>query len=109
MRITKNSQAIRDIDHWGEIAGPKSSKHWVAGRSAMETARYWLACGDEFPPQLAAILRNHADFGAISCWTGEPEVKLSFDDRRGEPRNTDLLVLAEDDRGAFVMAVEAKA
>ena len=109
MRIAKKSQPIRDLDHWGEVAGPKSRNHWVPGRSAMETARYWLETGDAFPPQLEDILLNHPDFGRVISWSAEPEAKLSFDRRRGEPRNTDLLVLGDDDRGDFVMAVEAKA
>lgn len=75
----------------------------------MEAARYWLACGDSFPTDLAAILRKHPDFGPIGTWSAEPEVKLAVDTRRGEPRNTDLLVAAEDDRGSILMAVEAKA
>jgi hypothetical protein len=109
MRITKNSQPIRDLDHWGIVAGPKGSNQWVAGRSAMEAARYWLGCGDSFPAELAAILKKHEDFGTIATWSAEPEVQLAFDNRRGEPRNTDLLVVAEDDRGGILMAVEAKA
>lgn len=109
MRISKDSQPIHDLDHWGSVAGPKSANQWVAGRSAMETARYWLACGDSFPAELATILEKHPDFGPIVTWSAEPEVKLAFDNRRGEPRNTDLLVIGEDDRGGFLMAVEAKA
>jgi hypothetical protein len=61
------------------------------------------------PPEIAAVCASHADFGIPFCWQAEPEVRLRFDSFRGEPRNTDLLVLAEDHHGVYSIAVEAKA
>lgn len=108
-RITKDSIPLSDLAHWGEVAGPKGTNQWVPGRSAMEAARFWLNAGNEFPPDLARSLGRHPDFGIVHNWSAEPEVRLKFDGLKGEPRNTDLLVLAEDEVGSILMAVEAKA
>jgi hypothetical protein len=108
-RVRKDSTPIRDLDHWGEIAGPKSRDQWVPGRSALEAARYWLDAGDHFPEALSASFAAHPDFGTIADWSAEPEVRLPFDQFKGEPRNTDLLIRAFDEYGPFLIAVEAKA
>jgi len=39
----------------------------------------------------------------------EPEARLPFDSFAGEPRNSDLLVLAHDVHGPYVLAAEARA
>ncbi len=59
------------------------------------------------PAEIITILGTHAAFGTITAWEAEPEVQLRFDNHRG-PRNTDLLVEAVDEHGAFDLAVEAK-
>ncbi len=109
MQITKNGSAITDLDDWGRRAGPKRLDHWVEGRSAMETARYWLNASAALPDPFAAALAAHPDFGPVLKWAGEPEVRLRFDKRKGEPRNTDMLLDCVDERGDFLMAIEAKA
>ena len=49
------------------------------------------------------------DFGSIRPgWSAEPEALVRFDEFRG-PANIDVLLLAEDDKGPIVIAVEAKA
>lgn len=76
----------------------------------METARAWLvAVAPDLPPEVASAMQSHPDFGRIASWTGEPEVRLPLDMRRGETRNTDLLISAHDDMGEFLIAIEAKA
>ncbi|MFB1490094.1 MAG: hypothetical protein AADX98_07020 [Thiocapsa sp. C3-3m] len=55
------------------------------------------------------MLAGHPRFDDVLSWDAEPEAKLRFDAFPGEPRNTDLLVIANDAFGPFVLAVEAKA
>lgn len=61
------------------------------------------------PPEVATLFRAHSDFGPITTWTAEPEVRLRFDDYPGEPRNSDLVVDASDRHGPLLIAVEGKA
>lgn len=107
--LHKHDQPLVDLEDWRVRAKPKSPMHWEPFRSAMETARHWLGAFPELPSDLSSTLSSHADFSEIIEWSAEPEVQLRFDKRRGEPRNTDLLVRARDSWGEFVVAVEAKA
>lgn len=76
----------------------------------MEIARAWLGNGNgSLLQEVAAILSAHPGFGAVMNWIAEPEARLHFDSFPGEPRNSDLLVLAEDNFGPFLIAVEGKA
>lgn len=110
MHIQKNTQPITDLALWEKLAGPKSKGQWKEGRSAMEVARAWLACTmPEFPQEIRDALASHPDFGTVLRWHAEPEAKVTFDANGGEPRNCDLLVTAEDERGSFVLSIEAKA
>lgn len=80
------------------------------GRSAKEVARAWLEGGGlKLPVEVSSALTGHKDFGPVHAWRAEPEVKLLFDDFAGEPRNSDLVVHAQDPHGPFLIAVEAKA
>jgi hypothetical protein len=108
MAVSKAGHPIRSLDDWKRLAPPKSAHHWVPGRSALELARAWLN-GDHLPVEVEALFRAHPDFGPISRWSAEPEAKLRFDEHRGEPRNSDLVVHAEDTHGGFLIAVEGKA
>ena len=110
MTIAKSGELIKTIEDWHRLAPPKSEKQWVDGRSAKETARAWLQWGaDNLPSEVEDLLSRHGDFGPVIQWTAEPEARLRFDEFRGEPRNSDLAVHAEDSRGKFLIAVEAKA
>jgi hypothetical protein len=94
----------------GEFAPPKSKIHWKDGRSAKESARAWLEVSDpELPSEVARALLSNPAFGSVRGWDAEPEAKLCFDTFPGEPRNSDLLVRAQDKFGSFLIAVEAKA
>jgi hypothetical protein len=76
----------------------------------MEVARAWTEHeGLDLPPEVSALLQGHPHFGEILSWSGEPEAKLPFDSFPGEPRNTDIAVVAEDRHGKYMLAVEAKA
>ena len=110
MSITKNGIPLIDLEVWGRLAGPKSVDQWVPDRSAMETARAWLAVSSpQLPEEVDAALRSHPSFGPCIAWRGEPEVQLRFDAFPGEPRNTDLLLVCNDAHGDYLLAVEAKA
>src|SRR6185312_14529105 len=74
-----------------------------------ECARAWLGAAPSLPSEIVAALSSHPHFGPVLAWTAEPEVRLPIDGRRGEPRNTDLLVEAADSFGRLLIAVEAKA
>lgn len=110
MPIYKDKNEITSLADWETWGGPKSGTQWVPDRSAMEAARSWLHDGGRtFPSEVTRILATHPDFGSTTSWRGEPEAKLPFDAFAGEPRNTDILVIAHDSFGAYAMAVEAKA
>jgi hypothetical protein len=110
MSIRKGDHVIDGLEGWKEHAGPRSSGHWADGRSAKEAARAWLAVSSPaLPPEVEAALASHPDFGTVRRWEAEPEARVRFDGFGGEPANVDLLVRVEDNRGPFVMAVEAKA
>lgn len=61
------------------------------------------------PQEVLAVLARHPGFENVLSWDAEPEAKLRFDTFPGEPRNTDLLVIANDALGTFLLAIEAKA
>lgn len=107
--LHKNYRPLVDLEDWRVRAGPKSESQWSDFRSAKEAAKHWLGAFPAIPPDVLETLKAHADFADIIEWSAEPEVQLRFDKRRGEPRNTDLLLLGRDRIGKFVVAVEAKA
>lgn len=110
MTIAKNGESIESLDDWRRLAPPKSPHHWTEDRSAMEVARAWLEGGGaHLPQEVQEALSAHPSFGPVTSWEGEPEAKLRFDSFAGEPRNSDLLVIAQDNHGPYVLAVEAKA
>ena len=102
---------ICDLQTWHRCAPPKQrKKHWQDGRSAKESARAWLEFGpDSIPSEIGKALGTNPDFGTLRPgWSAEPEAHVSFDEFGG-PANVDVLLLAEDNRGPLVIAVEAKA
>ena len=110
MTITKNSIDLVTLTDWEQHAGPKRAMQWADGRSAKEAARAWLeGQGRDLPKEVATALAAHDAFGPVLSWQAEPEAKLPFDTFQGEPRNSDLVVYAEDAHGPYLIAVEAKA
>jgi hypothetical protein len=108
--ISKNGIPITSLEEWLKHAGPKSKHHWQDGRSAKEAARSWLGVSSpDLPEEVATVLSSRKEFGPVRDWVCEPEAKLRFDKFAGEPRNTDLLVVAADRNGQYLIAVEAKA
>ena len=108
--IKKGSETISDLETWFRLSGLKEL-HWKDGRSAKECARAWLELNpDCVPEEIGQALRSHPDFGRIlPGWSAEPEARVKFDTFGGEPANIDVLLMAEDERGPLVIAVEAKA
>ncbi|MBK6278296.1 MAG: hypothetical protein IPF57_09205 [Gammaproteobacteria bacterium] len=111
MAIVKSGQIIATLDDWKAWGGPKDVlTQWVPNRSAKELARAWLAAGpNAMPSEVISVFEHHAAFGPLLGWVAEPEGKLPFDSFRGEPRNSDLVVLADDQHGKYLIAVEGKA
>jgi hypothetical protein len=111
MRFEKNGTAIATVADWRDIAPPRGKdRHWRAGRSAMELADAWCRSGSPcIPTEVQEILHSHPDISELTLLSGEPEMRLPFDDIAGEPRNADLVLLAEDARGRVAITVEAKA
>jgi len=111
VRIQKKGTVRGSLAEWLEHAGPRNpEEQWVEGRSAMEVARAWLENGPSGPPtEIGDLLRSHPDFRNVIIDQVEPEARVSFDTRRGEPRNADLVLIGHDDFGPFVGSVEAKA
>src|SRR6185312_7096833 len=58
---------------------------------------------------ISALLNSHAHTRAAEILSGTPEHQVRFDKLRGEPRNTDLVVLATNKRGRLAISIEAKA
>lgn len=110
MIFSKKGIPILRLEEWESLAGPKRRAHWQDDRSAKEVARAWLGVtAPSLPAEVATALDAHPAFGTVVDWSAEPEARLRFDDLRGEPRNTDLLVHARDQYGEFIIALEAKA
>ncbi|HUU28495.1 MAG TPA: hypothetical protein VM123_11845 [archaeon] len=109
--IRVDTRAIRSVAEWFEAAPPKvGARHWKNGRSAKELAKAW--CSDDgvvIPPELEVLLRSGNTFPQFRLREVFPEHRTAFDNLPGEPRNSDLAIVAADDLGPFVVCVEAKA
>ena len=101
-------KGVTTIDQWHRFAPPKKASHWKDGHSAKENARAWIAAAPGLQPDIAQILAACRDIGPLRRWCAEPEARIPIDSFRGEPPNIDLLLVAEDDHGPVVIAIEAK-
>ena len=107
--VRKHDRALTTIDEWRRFAPPKRDIHWKDGRSAKENARAWTEAAPTLQPEIAHVLDNCPDIGPLRRWSAEPEARIAIDRFRGEQPNIDLLLVAEDDSGPLVVAIEAKA
>lgn len=107
--VRKAGYALTTVAQWHRHAPPKRDIHWKDGRSAKENARAWMDASPNLQRDVARTLAACPDIGVLRKWTAEPEARVPIDRFRGEQPNIDLLIVAEDDRGPLVVAVEAKA
>ena len=111
MNIVKDGQEIRSVDQWFELAPPKGGpRQWATGRSALECARSWFADeGPTVPAELIALLVSHPDTNGAVVRSITPEQQVRFDRLRGEPRNADVVALADHPAGTIAISIEANA
>jgi len=109
LRFEKKGQAILTTDDWKRFAPPKSKKHWVSGRSALELAEVWCDLGyPAMPAALHGLLETRQEFLGVNFETGYPEHRIAFDGYKGEPRNADLALTGTCHAGRVAMTIEAK-
>ena len=111
VNIVKDGQEIRTVDQWFALAPPKGGRdQWVEGRSALECARAWCATqGPVVPAELLTLLASHPDTKGAVIRSITPEQRVRFDALRGEPRNSDVVALADHPAGLLAVSIEAKA
>jgi hypothetical protein len=112
MQIHGKTATINSVEGWFEQAPPKQGvRHWVDGGSAKELAKAWCGSGVvSIPSEIVVILNSSSATANLEIIEGWPERKVRFDGLRGEPRNTDLALLASDAAGRRIaISVEAKA
>jgi len=113
--LVKSLRIIKDIytvDDWFRLAPPSGgAKHWVDGRSAKELAKAWCsrASGPAVPIELQELLSTHPDIDGAVILEAIPEHKVVFDGIPGEPRNADLVCIAERANQRIAISIEAKA
>lgn len=111
MKIRKANQEIQTVDQWFTLAPPRGgSDQWVDGRSALECAR--ASCGGDVPAvpgELANLIASHRDTIGSVIRSVTPEHRVRFDKLRGEPRNADIVALADHPAGLVAITIEAKA
>ena len=103
---------IYTVDDWFRLAPPaRGDRHWLDGKSAKELAKAWCGrgSGPAVPVELQELLRTHPDIDGAVIYEATPERKVRFDKIRGEPRNTDLVCLAERANELIAISIEAKA
>ena len=106
MIICKNLEInypIRTIEEWFSKCPPQGKlKHWVDGRSAKETAKHWL---HTIPVQFLDLL-NDFNLRFEKC---SPEYVSKIDNYKGNGRNHDLLIIAENKLSEkVVISIESK-
>ena len=111
MNIMKDGQEILTVEQWRELAPPKGGQEqWATGRSALECARAWFADeGPTVPAELIPLLLSHPDTSGAVVRSLTPEQQVRFDRLRGEPRNADVVALADHPAGTIAISIEAKA
>jgi len=107
--IKKNGESINSVKEWGQLAGPKDEIHWKDYRSAKETAEAWFENDKpSVPVEIKQAFEKSNHFTDLNVTKVEPEALLKFD-RFSGPSNMDVLVNTKDDKGEFVIGIEAKA
>ncbi len=110
MKIERLGTSIRTVRDWERHAPPKSADQWQPGRSAHECASAW--CGSDVPTvpeEIRALLDSHPDTLGTVVDVVIPEHPVRFDTLRGEPRNTDVVIIGSAPIGPVTLSIEAKA
>jgi hypothetical protein len=108
LQLSTEKGVIHTLDDWLKCAPPKGGKrHWVDGRSAKELARVW--CRDAVPDEITGLLSTRPETRELVNFAGRPERRVRIDDLPGEPRNTDLALVATRHGVPVAISVEAKA
>jgi len=94
---------IQSLEDWYLHAAPKQQeKHWVEGRSAMETANLWLK---GVPVEFENLVKSFQ----LQSLEVAPEFVTKFDSHGGEGRNHDLFIRAKDVEGQITaISIESK-
>lgn len=94
-------EIIKSIDQWKTDCPPMNKAHWVEGRSAYETAKLWI---NEVPDSFLTLFGN--DLTSINVY---PEYKTKIDDYRGNQRNHDLFIEAQNsNKEQIIICIESK-
>lgn len=111
MRLAgQNDRPITSVEDWKELAPPKAIRHWAPGRSACELASLWCPpVGPTMPDALREILESLEGTRNLICGVGKPELRIRFDQRRGEPRNANMAFVYYAGASKVAVTIEAKA
>lgn len=111
MKILKDQNEILSLEDWFRLAPPKArEKHWVDGRSAKECARAWCRpTGVCVPDEILAVFAQDPIFSELEFLWATPEHRVRFDAFEGEPRNSDMVAVANCRLGKIALSIEAKA
>lgn len=87
----------------------KPDLHWKAGKSAMSLATCWEAAHPDFPPEVRHVLEAAGDplLANLRILAAIPEYQVDLPGGNTASQ-TDLLVVARNERGLVVVAVEGK-
>jgi citrate lyase gamma subunit len=97
----RDNQIIKSIDQWKTDCPPMNKAHWVEGRSAYETAKLWV---NKVPDSFLTLFGN--DISSIKVY---PEHKTKLDDYRGNQRNHDLFIKAQNSKNEkIIICIESK-
>lgn len=89
--------------------GLAKSSHWKMGASAMSLAASWEGAAPDFPREVAAALSlaGNSSLADLTIVIAIPEFKVALPGG-ARASQTDLMVLARNDRGTVAIAVEGK-
>ena len=95
---------IESLNEWFVKCPPQGKeKHWKDGRSAKETAKHWVHT-------IPQPFKDMLELWKLKFNVCSPEYVTTFDSNRGNGRNHDLLILAENEnKEPIVISVESKA
>ena len=110
--ITQNAFDVSSVDDWFSKYPPqRPSLHWRDGKSAKEHARAWFPpnnSGPVVPLGMNVLLLSHPLTHGMIIEKAVPEMLVTFDNRGGGRRNTDLGLLGISGINRVAVSIEAK-